>query len=308
MKNRKVVLVGDGAVGSSFAYSLIQTVKTVEELVIVDRNEAKAQGDVWDLQDLTPLTSDVTIRIGDYSDAADAGIVVITAGVPRKPGETRLDLVNKNVKILRSIVEPVVASGFNGIFVVSANPVDILTTMTQKISGFPKERVIGTGTFLDKARLNIILGDHFGYKPSEIDALVLGEHGDTSFVNFDEAKVNGKRLLDEVEISADLQAQIEAEVRGRGGKIIGNKGATFYGVAYGLATIVRAILEKNYKMMVVSAPLTGQYGVNDLYFGTPAVLNSTGIAQVIETELSKRELSKMSASAQSMQDVLKELD
>src|SRR3712207_5302070 len=143
MKNRKVVLVGDGAVGSSFAYSLIQTVKTVEELVIVDRNESKAQGDVLDLQDITPLTSDVMIRIGDYSDAADAGIVVITAGVPRKPGETRLDLVNKNVKILRSIVEPVVASGFNGIFVISANPVDILTTMTQKISGFPKERVIG---------------------------------------------------------------------------------------------------------------------------------------------------------------------
>ena len=148
MKNRKVVLVGDGAVGSTFAYSLIQSVKTVEELVIVDLNKERSQGDAMDLQDVTPLTADIDIHIGDYQDAADAAIVVITAGVPRRPGETRLDLVNKNVKVLRSIVEPIVASGFNGIFVISANPVDILTTLTQKISGFPRERVIGTGTLV----------------------------------------------------------------------------------------------------------------------------------------------------------------
>lgn len=304
MKNRKVVLVGDGAVGSTFAYSLIQSVKTVEELVIVDLNKERSQGDAMDLQDVTPLTADIDIHIGDYQDAADAAIVVITAGVPRRPGETRLDLVNKNVKILRSIVEPIVASGFNGIFVISANPVDILTTLTQKISGFPRERVIGTGTFLDKARLNVILGDHFGFKPSEIDALVLGEHGDTSFVNFDEAKVNGRLLKDQVELTQEVKNQIETEVRKRGGKIIGSKGATFYGVAYGLSTICRAILENNYKMMVVSAPLSGQYGIKDLYLGTPAVINNSGIAQVIQTHLSPEEHAKMKYSAEQMQEII----
>ena len=172
--HHKVVLVGDGAVGSSFAFSLLQTTQEIDELVIVDLKKEKATGESLDLQDITPLTSPVNIHAGDYSDATDADVVVITAGVPRKPGETRLDLVSKNTKILSTIVNPIVESGFNGIFVVSSNPVDILTTVTQQLSGFPKHRVIGTGTSLDTARLNVLLSEKLNIPVNEIDALVLG--------------------------------------------------------------------------------------------------------------------------------------
>ncbi|WP_093624856.1 L-lactate dehydrogenase [Limosilactobacillus gorillae] len=305
MKNRKVVLVGDGAVGSSFAFSILQSTTAIDELVIIDLNKEKSAGDAKDLQDIIPFGSDVDVHIGDYSEAGDAGIVVITAGVPRKPGETRLDLVNKNAKILKTIVDPVVKSGFEGIFVVSANPVDILTTLTQKLSGFPKERVIGTGTSLDKARLGMILSQRFNYKPSEIDALVLGEHGDTSFINFDEVKVNGKLLKEITNLDEAAKTQLEAEVRGRGGEIIKSKGATHYGVARCLAVICTAILENRNRMMVLSAPMNGEYGINhDLYLGSPVVVNASGIAYVVETPLSDQELKKMAHSADQLQKVL----
>ena len=177
--HHKVVLVGDGAVGSSFVFSLLQTTQEIDELVIVDLKKEKATGESLDLQDITPLTSPVNIHAGDYSDAADADVVVITAGVPRKPGETRLDLVNKNLKILSSIVKPVVESGFDGIFLVAANPVDILTYATWKFSGFPKEKVIGSGTSLDTARLRVAMAEMTGIKdPRSMHAYIMGEHGD----------------------------------------------------------------------------------------------------------------------------------
>ena len=170
----KVVLIGDGAVGSSFAFSLLQSTNEVDELVLVDRTRSKAVGDAADLADITPLTNPVKIYAGTYEDAADADVVVITAGIPRKPGETRLDLVNKNTTILKSIIEPIVKSGFTGVFVISSNPVDILTTIAQRISGFPKERVIGTGTSLDSMRLRVLLSKKLHLSVNVIDALMLG--------------------------------------------------------------------------------------------------------------------------------------
>ena len=287
--HHKVVLVGDGAVGSSFVFSLLQTTQEIDELVIVDLKKEKATGESLDLQDITPLTSPVNIHAGDYSDAADADVVVITAGVPRKPGETRLDLVSRNTKILSTIVNPIGESGFNGIFVVSSNPVDILTTVTQQLSGFPKHRVIGTGTSLDTARLNVLLSEKLNVPVNEIDALVLGEHGDTSFGAFDEATINGKPLK---------------AVKERGGKIIEGKGATFYGVAKYLAYIVKAIIENRNIMLPISAPLMGQYGINDLYLGIPAIVNRTGIEKVVDYGLSDTEIEKLKYSAAKMKDVL----
>ncbi|WP_268912559.1 L-lactate dehydrogenase [Lentilactobacillus sp. SPB1-3] len=302
--NRKVVLVGDGAVGSSFAFTLLQTT-TVDEMVVVDLNEEHAQGDVIDLQDTLPSPAPTDFRTGTYADATDADIVVITAGVPRKPGETRLDLVNKNVKILESIVNPVVESGFKGTFVVSSNPVDILTTITQRLSGFPKNRVIGTGTSLDTARLRVIIAKELGMSTKGINAMVMGEHGDSSFVNFDEATINGKPLREFPNMdNAGHLNEIEKEVKGRGGEIISKKGATFYGVAVNLTKICQAILNDADVVLPISAPMNGQYGLSDIYIGSPAVINASGVQEVIEYPLSDRELEKMHTSADKLNEVL----
>ena len=222
-----------------------------------------------------------------------------------KPGETRLDLVNKNVNILKSIVKPVVDSGFKGVFVVSANPVDILTTLTQKLSGFPKNRVIGTGTSLDSARLRVELAKKLNVPVDKVNSMVLGEHGDTSFENFDESLVNDKPLRDYSEINDEVLSEIEADVRKKGGKIISNKGATFYGVAMMLTQIVKAVLTNRAICMPLSAPINGEYGIkHDLYLGTPTVINGEGISAVIETKLSEEETKKMLNSADKMQEVL----
>lgn len=301
---KKVLLVGDGAVGSTFANDLLQHTQ-VDELVIADVVKKRPVGDSMDLEDILPFNGECNIHPGEYSDAKDADVVVITAGVPRKPGETRLDLVNKNVGILKSIVQPVVDSGFNGVFVVSANPVDILTTLTQKLSGFPKNKVIGTGTSLDSARLQVELARKLQVPVSAVNSMVLGEHGDTSFENFDESTVNGKSLNDFSEINADVLSSIESDIRQKGGKIIENKGATFYGIAMMLTQIVSAILDNRSIALPLSAPINGEYGIkHELYLGTPTVINGSGISQVIETKLSSSEKSKMLNSAEKMQEVL----
>jgi len=303
----KVVLVGDGAVGSAFAFSLLQSNREVDELVIVTRQHDKAVGDALDLADITPLTGPTDVFAGNYEGAHDADVVVITAGVPRKPGESRLDLIHKNVKILKEIIKPIIASGFKGVFVISSNPVDLLTTLTQQISGFPKERVIGTGTSLDTMRLRLILSQRLNISVNAVDAQVLGEHGDSSFVTFDEAMINGQPLNKIIQLTPEEKDEIEEQVRRAGTKIIQHKGATFYGVAKCLSSIVCAIIENQNTVIPVSAPLTGQYGINDLYLGSPAIINRQGIGQVIEYQLSPTELAKMHTSAEQLSAVLKEI-
>lgn len=302
--NRKVLLVGDGAVGSTFANDLLQQTH-VNELIIADVVKERPVGDSMDLEDITPFIGDCNIHPGEYSDAKDADVVVITAGIPRKPGETRLDLVNKNAAILKSIIEPVVASGFNGIFVVSANPVDILTTLTQKLSGFPKNKVIGTGTSLDSARLQVELAQKLSVPIASVNSMVLGEHGDTSFENFDESTVAGKSLRQYSAINDQVLSEIETDIRQKGGKIIENKGATFYGIAMMLAQIVSAILDNHSIVLPLSAPINGEYGIqHELYLGTPTAIDGSGISHVIEANLSDREIKKMINSADKMHEIL----
>lgn len=305
-KNQKVMLVGDGAVGSSYAFAMAQQ-GLAEEFVIVDIFKERTQGDVLDLEDTQAWTTPKKFYSGDYADAADADLVVITAGAPQKEGETRLDLVNKNLRILKTIIDPIVESGFDGIFLLAANPVDILTYATLKLSGFPTHKVIGSGTSLDSARLRVELAKIINVDPRSIDAYMLGEHGDTEFANFEEATVGGLSLLEvcaERGVSLEDLYKVEETTRNKAYDIIAGKGATFYGIATSLMRITRAILRDEKAILPVGAYIEGQYGVNDLYLGTPAVVSANGIEKVIELPLSEKEQEKMNISANQLKKVI----
>ncbi len=305
--HQKVMLVGDGAVGSSYAYAMaLQGI--AEEFGIIDVVKERTEGDALDLLDATGYTYPKKIYSAEYSDCKDADLVVITAGAPQKPGETRLDLVNKNLRILSTIVKPVVDSGFQGIFLVAANPVDILTYATWKFSGFPKERVLGSGTSLDTARLRVAMADLTGIKdPRSMHAYIMGEHGDSEFAAYSSASIGSLPFLDwakEHNVSKETLDKIEDDVRNKAYEIINKKGATFYGVAAALARISKAILRDEDTVLPVSAYMDGQYGINDVYIGTPAVVCADGIKQVIEVPLNEEEQTKMTESAKTLKQVL----
>lgn len=305
--HQKVMLVGDGAVGSSYAYAMaLQGI--AEEFGIIDVVKERTEGDALDLLDATGYTYPKKIYSAEYSDCKDADLVVITAGAPQKPGETRLDLVNKNLRILSTIVKPVVESGFQGIFLVAANPVDILTYATWKFSGFPKERVLGSGTSLDTARLRVAMADLTGIKdPRSMHAYIMGEHGDSEFAAYSSASIGSLPFLDwakEHDVSKETLEKIEDNVRNKAYEIINKKGATFYGVAAALARISKAILRDEDTVLPVSAYMDGQYGINDVYIGTPAVVCADGIKQVIEVPLNEEEQTKMTESAKTLKQVL----
>ncbi|GAK47344.1 L-lactate dehydrogenase [Secundilactobacillus oryzae JCM 18671] len=307
-KFQKVMLVGDGAVGSSYAFAMMHQ-GLAEEFVIVDVVKERTEGDALDLEDVQAFTSPKNVYSGEYSDAKDADLVVITAGAPQKPGETRLDLVNKNLKILSTIVKPIVDSGFDGIFLIAANPVDILTYATWKFSGFPKNKVIGSGTSLDTARLRAALGKKFNVDPRNVEAYIMGEHGDSEFAAYDEATIGSKPLMTiakENGVTKDELLKIEDETRHKAYEIINRKGATFYGVATALMRISKAILRDENAVLPVGAPLDGEYGLNDIFIGTPAVINANGIESVIEIPLSDEEKAKMAASAETLKKVTKD--
>lgn len=303
--HQKVVLVGDGAVGSAYAYSMMNQ-GIAEEFVIVDVVKERTEGDALDLEDAQVFTSPKNVYSGDYSDCKDADVVVITAGAPQKPGETRLDLVNKNLKILSSIVKPVVESGFDGIFVVAANPVDILTYATWKFSGFPKEKVIGSGTSLDTSRLRVALAKKFNVDPRNVEAYIMGEHGDSEFAAYDEATVGSKPLkvvAKEHGLTDDDLAKIEDDTRNKAYEIINRKGATYYGVATCLMRITKAILRDENAILPIGAALNGEYGLDDIFIGTPAIVNASGLGGVIEVPLSDKEKDLMAKSAETLKKV-----
>ena len=291
-KHQKVILVGDGAVGSSYAFALV-TQNIAQEVGIVDINKAKTEGDAIDLSHALAFTSPKTIYSATYEDAHDADIVVITAGAPQKPGETRLDLVHKNLKINREVVTSIVNSGFNGIFLIAANPVDILTYSTWKFSGFPRERVIGSGTSLDSARFRQALAELVGVDARNVHAYILGEHGDSEFPVWSHANVAGLQIYDWVKSHPDINEEeivdLFFSVRDAAYTIIEKKGATFYGIAVALAVY-----------------MDGEYGLEDIFIGAPAVINAKGIKQVIEIPLTDGERERMHASAKQLKEIIDE--
>ena len=299
---RKVILVGTGFVGMSMAYALLNqgTASGVNELVLIDVLKDKAEGEAMDLCHGLPCSpSHMKIKAGEYSECKDADIVVITAGLSQKPGQTRLELSNANAKIMKDITKQVVESGFKGIFLVASNPVDLMTKVVQEVSQFPTRKVIGSGTALDTCRLRYLVGDYLNVSNKNVHAYIMGEHGDSSFVPWDHAYVGCKKIKDIVkDAKKDLSVldKIYVEVRDAAYEIIEKKKATYYGIGLGLAKIVKTILNNTNEILTVSAYLNGEYGHKDIYIGVPAIINSNGARELLELELNPEDQKKLDES------------
>lgn len=302
----KIVLIGAGDVGIAYAFALINQ-SVCDELAIIDIDEKKTAGNVMDLNHgVVWASSPTNVKVGTYDDCADAAMVVVCAGAAQKPGETRLQLVDKNIKILNSIIGDVMRHNFDGIFLIASNPVDILTYATWKISGLPKERVIGSGTVLDSARFRSMLGDMYDVAPSSIHAYIIGEHGDSELPVLSSSTVGGVSMRKKLEKDPELYGRLEKvfeETRDAAYTIIDAKGSTSFGIGMGLARITRAVLQNQNVVLPVSAYLQGEYGEDDIYIGTPALVNRGGIHRVVELELDDHEAEQMKASVAQLREI-----
>jgi len=306
---RKVVLIGTGMVGMSFAFAALNQ-HLFDELVLIDMDKERALGEAMDLNHSLAFSgTNMNIYAGDYCDTADADIVVISAGVAQKPGESRLDLLKKNAAIMKSIVDPVVKVGFEGIFLIASNPVDIMTKVAYDVSGFNPYRVIGSGTALDTARLRYIMGNKLYTDPQNIHAYVMGEHGDSEFIPWSQAMMSTKPITQIIPVDEQkvLFEEVETQVRDAAQKIIKAKKATYYGIGMALCRIVRTILGNQRSVLTVSAMLKGDYGEKDVFIGVPAILGKNGIQSVIELDLSKEELEKLHNSCETLRSAAAEL-
>lgn len=300
---RKIVLIGTGMVGMSYAYSMLNQ-NVCDELVLIDIDKSRAMGEAMDLNHgLAFSASHMKIYAGEYSDCRDADIVVICAGVAQKPGESRLELLKRNKEVFRSIISPVVESGFSGIFLVATNPVDIMTKITYDLSGFPAGRVLGTGTALDTARLRYLLGNNLKADPRNIHAYVMGEHGDSEFVPWSQAMLATKPILEMIEtgetaLQMERLAEIEEEVRTAAYKIIEAKRATYYGIGMAMTRITKAILGDENSVLTASALLKGEYGQQGVFVGVPCIINQNGVQRILQLNLSEQELKQFDHSCE----------
>ncbi len=315
---RKIVLVGTGFVGMSMAYAIVSqgTSSGVNELVLIDVMKEKAIGEAMDLAHGLPCSSShMKIKAGDYDECEDADIVVVTAGLSQKPGQTRLELSEANAKIMKDITIQVVNSGFKGIFLIASNPVDLMTKVVQEVSKFPTGRVIGSGTALDTSRLRYMVGKYLNISDKNVHAYIMGEHGDSSFVPWEHAYVGCKKITDILKDAnkdlADLD-KIYVDVRDSAYEIINRKKATYYGIGLGLARIVRNIMNDTNEILTVSAYLNGEYGHKDIYVGVPAVINSNGARELLELKLDKENQDKLDNSckilSENMENIRKALN
>lgn len=308
MRDSKIILVGDGAVGSSFAYA--STILGVgRELGIIDINEKKAEGDAMDLSDVLSFTNPKRIYKASYNDCKDAEVVVITAGIPQKSGESRLDLIEKNLKIFKDMIKKIVASGFDGIFLVASNPVDILTYATWKYSKFPANKVIGTGTTLDSSRFKKEIANLIGIDPRSVEAFIMGEHGDSEFPVWSHTNVGGMPLYEWVKTHSDTDEKELLDtfdkVKNAAYEIIDKKGATFYGIGMALARIVESIINDQNSVFSTSSYLDGEYGLKDIYIGVPSVIGKDGVKWVLEVPLTDIEDERMKESAKTLKEIIK---
>ena len=300
--NNKVVIIGCGNVGMSYAYALLNQRTYVNKLILIDLNKERIEGEVADLNHCLPYApSKISINVGEYKDCKEARIVVIAAGANQKPGETRTDLIHKNAKIFKDIVDKVMESGFHGIFLVATNPLDVMTYLTYKYSGLPANQVIGTGTSLDTARLQLIIGKKLCINPKNIQAYVIGEHGDSEFIPWSNANIslqNIKEFFKEDELS-----KIENDVRNAAYEIINKKGATYYGIGMAMVRITNAILGNENTIIALSVYDEN----NDVYVGLPAILNERGVERIIPLKLTIQEENKLQNSINIIKENIKNI-
>ena len=307
-EKRKLVIVGAGFVGMSAAYSFVNQ-GGIEELILIDIDKEKTKGEEMDLSHGLPYAPQkMEIRAGDYNECKDASIVIITAGLSQKPGQSRLELTVANAKIVKEITENIMKSGFNGVIVVASNPLDIMSYVVSKVSGLPTNRVIGSGTVLDTARLRYLLGDYLQVASKNIHAYILGEHGDSSFVPWEHCYVGCKNILDVMKDNnypvEDLKG-IHDKVWKSAYEIIEKKRATYYGIGMSLTRIVKAILNNENAILTVSTYLENAYGQDGLYIGVPTILNRNGVRQLLKLDLGKEEQEKLNKSCSIIKDIIK---
>lgn len=308
---QKVAVIGCGFVGSTIAYTLMQK-GTFSEMVLIDAVQAKGEGEAMDISHGLPFAHSMEIKSGNYEDIADAAVVIITAGANQKPGETRLDLVQKNSRIMRSIIGEIKRVKCEGILLIVSNPVDILTEVALRESGFPKERVIGSGTVLDTARLKYLISEKLDVDSKNVHAFIAGEHGDSELAVWSCANVYGIGLDEFAKMRgfADFEKEkdeIYHAVRDSAYEIIERKGATYYGIGMAAAKIAEAIVRDSHTVAPISVSLNGEYGLDGLCLSIPTVIGGKGAEQILEINLSEEEREKLKKSAEELKDVLSQV-
>ncbi len=309
---RKAAVIGCGFVGASIAFRFLQQ-GLFSRLVLLDANREKAEGEAMDLSDGLPYGASMEITAGTYDDLADCGLVVITAGVNQKPGETRLELIGRNAAILKSIIGEITARPFGGILLIVSNPVDVLTYAARALSGYPRERVIGSGTVLDTARLKQLLGEELGVDSRNVHAFIVGEHGDSELAVWSGANVSGLDLDDFCRLrgkalSGGDMDRLYREVRDSANEIIKRKGATYYGIAMAVGRIAECIVKDEHAILPISVTLEGEYGLNGVALSVPAIVGKNGLEKVLEIPLGETERSALSTSVQQLREAVSSLE
>lgn len=309
---RKAAMIGCGFVGSASAFALMQS-GLFSELVLIDANHDKAEGEAMDIAHGLPFAGQMKIYAGDYDDIVDAAVIIVTAGAAQKPGETRLDLVNKNVNIFKSIIPEIAKRNYKGILLIVANPVDILTYTAVKLSGLPENRVIGSGTVLDTARLKYALGEHLEVDSRSVHSFIIGEHGDSEIVAWSSTNVSGIPVNDFCELRGhfnheEAMHRIADDVKNSAYDIIEKKGATYYGIAMSVKRICECIMRDEKSILPISSMMHGEYGISDICLSMPTVVGREGVETRVPIQLNEQEESALSASAEQLSKVATQLD
>lgn len=311
MDKQKCAIIGCGAVGATIAFALTQK-SLFSELVLIDANKARAEGEAMDLSHGLPFAHPMKVYAGDYCDISDCFLIIITAGTAQRPNETRLDMVHKNVEIFKNIIPNITKYNNDAIILVVSNPVDILTYCTIKLSGFPSNKVLGSGTVLDTARLKYLLGQRLCVDSRSVHAFIIGEHGDSELAVWSSANVSGIDLEDFHGLCASCQdvsfREIYEDVRDSAYKVIDRKGATYYGIAMAVMRIVLSIIRDEHSVLPVSCYIDGHYGLNDLCIGVPAIVGNAGVEKVLDIPLSDDEKENLIASVKTLKNVIADLD
>jgi L-lactate dehydrogenase len=308
---RKVVIIGCGFVGAACAFSIMQS-GLFSEMVLIDYDRAKAEGEALDISHGVPFAKPINIYAGDYDDITNASMVIVTAGANQKEGETRLDLVKKNISIFKSIIPEIKKRNYKGILLVVSNPVDILTTVAIKLSGLPENKVLGSGTVLDTARLKFELGEHLDVDPRSVHAFIIGEHGDSEIAAWSGVNISGVPLNKFCEMRGycgdhtEAMKKIAENVKNSAYEIISKKKATYYGIAMSVKRICEAIVRDEKSILPVSSMMHGEYGIKDISLSVPAIVSRSGVETHVPIQLNEEEILALQKSAKTLADILKE--